>query len=103
MDDFIEKSSGNVYKDLGYANPESMQMRASIVIRIRKIMEERRLTQKQVSDLTGIPQSKISNILNGQFRGVSEYRLLDCLAALGNDLEIRVRPTNGEPGKIAFA
>lgn len=103
MDDFIKQSSGNVYKDLGYIEPESMKMKAAIVSRISNIIEERKLTQKEVSKLTGIPQSRISNILNGQFRGISEFRLLVCLSLLGNDLEIRLIPTDGQQGKIEFA
>lgn len=103
MDDFIKQSSGNVYKDLGYNEPESMKMKAAIVSRISCIIKERKLTQKEVSKLTGIPQSRISNILNGQFRGISEFRLLACLSLLGNDLEIRVIPTDGQQGKIVFA
>ena len=103
MDDFIKKGSGNVYEDLGYSEPESMKMKAAIVARISSIIEEKKLTQKEVSKLTGIPQSRISNILNGQFRGISEFRLLACLSLLGNDLEIRVIPTDGQQGKIVFA
>lgn len=103
MDDFIKKGSGNVYEDLGYNEPESMKMKAAIVARISSIMEEKKLTQNEVSKLTGIPQSRISNILNGQFRGISEFRLLACLSLLGNDLEIRVIPTDGQQGKIVFA
>ena len=103
MDDFIKKGSGNVYADLGYNDAESMKIKADIVSRISSIIDEKKLTQKEVSKLTGIPQGRISNILNGQFRGVSEFRLLACLSVLGNDLEIRVKPTDGHQGKIVFA
>ena len=103
MDDFIKKGSGNVYADLGYNDAESMKIKSAIVSHISSIMDERKLTQKEVSQLTGIPQGRISNILNGQFRGVSEFRLLACLSLLGNDLEIRVKPTDGHQGKIVFA
>lgn len=103
MEDFIKQGSGNVYKDLGYEDPESMKIKADIVSRISDIMEERKLTQKRVAEITGIPQGRISNILNGQFRGVSEYKLLACLSLLGNNIEIKIVPTNGEQGKIVFA
>lgn len=103
MEEFIKQGSGNVYKDLGYEDPESMKIKADIVSRISDIMEERKLTQKRVAEITGIPQGRISNILNGQFRGVSEYKLLACLSLLGNNIEIKIVPTNGEQGKIVFA
>lgn len=103
MDDFIKKSAGNVYEDLGYKDADSMKFKAEIVTRINEIMNEKKLTQQQVADITGIPQGRISNILNGQFRGISEFRLLSCLSLLGNDLEIKIIPTSGEHGKIVFA
>jgi hypothetical protein len=31
-------------------------------------------------------------MLRGRFRGISEAKMLDCIAALGNDIEIRVKP-----------
>ena len=103
MSDFIKKSSGNVYEDLGYADAESMKIKAGIVSRLSKLIKEKDLTQQAVSELTGIPQCRISQILNGQFRGISEYRLLICLAMLGQDIEISIRPAAGEKGKIVFA
>lgn len=102
MNNVITKSSGNVYADLGYASASAMQIKANIVRSISRIMEERQLTQKTVAELTGMPQGRISNILSGKFRGVSEYKLLHCLSLLGNDIEIRVVPTQGY-GKIVFA
>lgn len=102
MDEFITPGSGNVYSDLGYEDASSMKMKADIVRRISSIMDEKHLTQKKVAELTGIPQGRISNILNGQFRGISEYKLLDCLSLLGNDIEIRVVPTSNR-GRIVFA
>ncbi len=103
MDNFIKKSSGNVYEDLGYKDADAMKFKADIVSRISQIMDEKKLTQQQVAKITGIPQGRISNILNGQFRGISEFKLLSCLSLLGNDLEIRIRPASGIHGKIIFA
>ena len=103
MENFIKHGSGNVYQDIGLADHASMKIKADIVSRIADIMNERNLTQKHVAAITGIPQGRISKILNGQFRGISEYKLLSCLSLLGNNIEIRVTPTNGEQGSIVFA
>jgi predicted XRE-type DNA-binding protein len=48
-------------------------------------------------------QAKVSQMLRGHFRGISQAKLLDCLAALGNDVEIRVKPTRRKkaPGRVA--
>lgn len=103
MEDFIKKGSGNVYKDIGLDDAESMKIKADIVSRLADIMEEKKMTQKKVAEITGIPQGRISHILNGQFRDISEYKLLSCLSLLGNNIEIKIVPTKGEQGKIVFA
>ncbi len=37
-------------------------------------------------------QPKLSKMLRGQFRGVSEAKMLECLAKLGRDVQIVVGP-----------
>jgi predicted XRE-type DNA-binding protein len=85
----ITKGSGNVYKDMGVANPEAMRAKVS---RIASIIEARGLTQREAADIIGMPQPKLSNVLRGQFRDVSETKLKDCLLRLGNDVQIVVKP-----------
>ena len=103
MRDFIKESSGNVYKDLGYADAGSMKIKAGIVGRISQLMKEKNISQERVAELTGMPPGRVAQILKGQFRGASEYALLACLASLGQDIEISCRQADGEKGKIVFA
>ena len=49
------------------------------------------LPQQQAAEILGMTQPKLSNMLRGQFRGISEARMLDCLIRLGRDVEIVVR------------
>jgi hypothetical protein len=53
--------------------------------------------------LTGLPQPKLSNLLRGKFTGVSEDRLMRCLAALGQDVTITVAPAKKERGRVEVA
>jgi predicted XRE-type DNA-binding protein len=89
----VEKGSGNVYADLGYVDSEDMLVKAQIVAKIAEIIEQRQLTQEQAAEILGLTQPKISRLLRGQFRGVSERRLLRCLTKLGRDVQIVVRQT----------
>ena len=52
-----------------------------------------------------MPQPKLSNILRGQFRGVSEAKLMDCLLRLGDDVQIVVKPARRKAsvGSISVA
>lgn len=87
----IEKGSTNVYADLGYENPEEMVVKAQLATKIGEIIHRRKLTQIQAAELLGIPQPKLSNMLRGQFRGISETKMIECLTRLGRNVEIVVR------------
>jgi predicted XRE-type DNA-binding protein len=39
-----------------------------------------------------MPQPRVSRLLRGQFRGISEAKMLECLARLGRDIDIVVKP-----------
>ncbi|MBT7955652.1 MAG: XRE family transcriptional regulator [Rhodospirillaceae bacterium] len=44
--DKVTTSSGNVFADLGFKNPEEEQAKAGLVRVLRKIIKDRGLTQK---------------------------------------------------------
>ncbi len=92
-DTAVEKSSGNVYADLGYTDSDDMLVKAQIVTEIAEIIGQRNLTQEQAAKILRLTQPKISRLLRGQFRGISERRLLRCLTRLGRDVQIVVKQT----------
>jgi predicted XRE-type DNA-binding protein len=51
----------------------------------------------------GIPQPKVSALLRGDFTGLSERKLMDCLNRLGYDIEIKVKPTTEQVGHLTLA
>ena len=95
----------SVYEDLKYANADEMLIKARLVTEIADEVKLRGLTQGEASELLGFSQPKLSNLLRGQFRGVSEKKLMDCLTRLGRDIEIVVRPAprSRREGKITVA
>jgi len=86
----VEASSGNVYADIGLPNAEEMLVKAQLAQKIGEIMKSRRLTQVAAAELFGMSQPKLSGLLRGQFRGISEAKMLDCLSRLGRDVQIVV-------------
>lgn len=82
-----------------------MLIKARLVTEIADQVNRRRITQAEASELLGFSQPKLSNLLRGQFRGVSEKKLLECLTRLGRDIEIVVRPAprSRREGKITVA
>jgi predicted XRE-type DNA-binding protein len=88
----IEHGSTNVYADLGMPNAEEMLVKAQLATKIGEIIRRRKLTQVEAAQLLGIPQPKLSNMLRGQFRGISEAKMLACLTRLGRNVRIVVSP-----------
>jgi predicted XRE-type DNA-binding protein len=86
-----EIGSTNVYADLGRAAASNLLVKAQLVSKISELLEEQGLTQVKAAALLGIPQPKLSGMLRGQFRGLSERKLMDCLTRLGQDVQINVR------------
>jgi predicted XRE-type DNA-binding protein len=89
----VEPSSGNVFADLGFPNPEEELAKADLAIRIGQLLTERKLTQKQAAALLGIDQPKVSALLRGKLDGFSTERLLRCINRLGHDVDIVIRPS----------
>ena len=87
----IETGSTNVYEDLGLSDAAQMQVKATLAAKIGEIIRHRRLTQVQAAEILGMLQPKLSGMLRGSFRGISEAKMLKCLNRLGRDIAIVVR------------
>jgi predicted XRE-type DNA-binding protein len=87
----IETGSTNVYADLGMPDAEEIWVKAQLASNIGEIIKRRKLTQVQAAELLGITQPKLSGLLRGQFRGISETKMLECLTRLGRDIQIVVK------------
>ena len=96
----VVEGSLNVYADLGYPDAAEMQRKSQLAAEIARAIKARRLTQGEAADLLGIDQSKVSRITRGQFRGISEAKLLELVAKLGHDVKIVVGPVRRRAGKI---
>jgi len=88
----VEQGSGNVYADLGYPDSDTMLVKARLAAKIAEIVRRRALTQTQTAEILGLTQPKVSALLKGRFRGISEHRLLECLTRLGRDVHIVIKP-----------
>ena len=98
----VMMSSGNVFADLGVAEPEEELAKAQLASHIRQTIKHRRLTQAAAAVLMGVEQPKISALINGRLSGFSSDRLLRYLTALGQDVDIVIRstPTKKGPGHL---
>ena len=92
----IHRSSGNVFADVGVAYPERVLARAQVLHRIAEIIKERGLTQHAAAKLLGLPQSKVSCLMNGKLSMFSLDHLFEVLNTLDRDVEIIIKPKTKE-------
>src|SRR5579862_8254603 len=98
----VTPSSGNVFEDLGFPEPEEELTKAQLASHIRQVIKQRRLTQRAAASLMRIDQPKVSALLNGRLANFSSERLMRLLTALGQDVEITVKakPRRRARGRI---
>jgi predicted XRE-type DNA-binding protein len=98
----VKQGSGNIFADLGFPNPEREQLKARLTLQIYRVIKRRGLTQAEAGWILGIKQPHVSGLMRGQSGNFSVERLMDFLTALGQDVEITVRPTRKEHGEVSL-
>jgi predicted XRE-type DNA-binding protein len=93
----IRRSSGNVYRDLGFDREEAehLKLRSELMIEIRKEIEARRLTQAAAAALFGVSQPRISDLVRGKIDLFSIDTLIDMLAHAGVRVSFVVKRERG--------
>ena len=63
----IRRSTGNVFRDLGFSEEEAtnLKMRTDLMIRLSTLIETRGLTQAQAAEFFGVSQPRISDLVRG--------------------------------------
>ena len=89
----VTKSSGNVFRDLGFSQEKSAELilKSSLLQALQKTIKGRGWKQVEAAAQLGIDQAKVSKLLGGQIAGFSIERLVHFLSVLGQDVEVTVR------------
>jgi predicted XRE-type DNA-binding protein len=91
----ITRATGNVFADLGLPDASERQTKTRLALAINRIIKDQGLKQIDTARLLGVPQPKVSALVNYRLDGFSVEKLMDYIVALGRDVEIIVRPTRG--------
>ena len=85
----MTRSTGNVFRDLGFPPDEAehLRIRSDLLIQLQKIISSRRLKQTEAAKLLGVTQPRVSDLMRGRIDLFSVDTLIDMLARFG----IRVR------------
>jgi predicted XRE-type DNA-binding protein len=89
----LTRSSGNVFRDLGFAEEEAehLRLRSLLMIELRKLIAARGLTQKEAAALFGVTQPRVSDLVRGKITLFSLDTLVDMLAHAGARVELVVQ------------
>jgi predicted XRE-type DNA-binding protein len=87
----IERSSGNVFADLGLRDAGERQTKVQLAVAIRREIDARGWSQAEAAEVLGVNQPKVSALLHYRLEGFSVERLMNFLTALGHDVEIVIR------------
>ena len=81
----VTRSSGNVFRDLGFPPEEAehLKIRADLMIQLQKLIATRGLKQADAAKILGVTQPRVSDLLRGRIDLFSTDALIDMLARLG--------------------
>ena len=88
----VQEGSGNVFADLDLPHSEQDQIKAELTLQIYRIIKKRNLTQAEAGEILGIKQPHVSALMRNRSGYFSVGRLMEFLTALGQDVEISVKP-----------
>jgi predicted XRE-type DNA-binding protein len=81
----VTRSTGNVFRDLGFGAEEAehLLVRADLLIEVQKKIAARGLKQAETARLLKVSQPRVSDLLRGRIDLFSTDALIDMLARLG--------------------
>lgn len=90
----VTESSGNVFRDVGFARDEAehLLVRADLLIQLQKALKARGLTQSKTAKLLGVTQPRVSDLLRGRIDLFSTDTLIDMLARVGIGVRLVLKP-----------
>jgi predicted XRE-type DNA-binding protein len=97
----VKRSQCNVFADLGFSAKEAehLRLRAALMLELRRVIEDRGLTQAAAAKLFQVTQPRVSNLVRGRIDLFSIDTLVDMLGKAG--LRVRFVLSTSPRRKIA--
>jgi len=91
----VSRSSGNVFRDLGFTSEEAehLKIRSDLMIQLQKLITARGLRQAQAAKILGVTQPRVSDLLRGRIDLFSTDKIIDMLARFGVRVKIVLKPS----------
>lgn len=81
----LRRSSGNVFRDLGFSSEEAenLRLRSEMMVRLARVIDDRGLTQAEAARIFGVTQPRVSDLVRGKIDLFSIDMLVNMLAKAG--------------------
>jgi len=90
------RSTGNVFRDLGFSEDEAenLKVRADLMIELTKLIEAQELTQTAAAKLLGVTQPRVSDLMRGKIDRFSVDSLIEMLGHAGANVSFVITRRN---------
>jgi len=97
----VTRSSGNVFRDLGFGPEEAehLLVRSELMIKIERLLKARGVTQAEAARIMRVSQPRVSDLLRGKIGLFGTDTLIDMLARLG--VTVRIAFTASKSRRVA--
>ena len=85
-------TTDDIFADLGLKDPEELKARSDLLSEVVKIIRKSGLSNKEIAKILEISPPKVSSLMTGKITDFSNDTLMNYLALLGCNVEIRVVP-----------
>ena len=91
----MTRSSGNVFRDVGFSpgEAEHLLIRSDLMIKVQKLIESKHLTQAELAKSLRVTQPRVSDLRRGRIDLFSTDALIDILARLGVRVQLVLKPS----------
>ena len=87
----VVHGSGNVFRDLGYENADTEQLKSILAAQLIKLLDDAGLTVREAQRRTGTAAADFSRIRNADLDRFTVDRLISVVNRLGARVEIKVK------------
>lgn len=89
----IQRSSGNVFEDVGFPRAEAAHLliRTDLMLQIARVLKARKLTQARAAKLLKVSQPRISDLVRGRVELFSIDALVEMLTRLEMVVTVRTK------------
>lgn len=94
------RSTGNVFRDVGFSAEESkhLRIRSDLMIHLQRTVSNRGLKQAEVAKALGVTQPRVSDLMRGRVDLFSIDTLVDMLARLGVHVKLVLKSSRRRRG-----